>query len=378
MRGAVLAGIVLLALVAGFAPTASAELPDGRGALLPLQDRVGEASLARLTEDLLRSELLGRADLAESDAVRAVLRSMRVRDASNEPPDRLAAVASELDVDWFFLATLHEARAGRSAVRADGGVFGDAGDTPQVVLSGKILRSDSPALWWAGFDGLSGKDSERAFGLGRVEMLDELIRNVVSRLVAEAGEPRALRGQGRPRPVKGSFLRSGSRPAPPETVAVIPMDSVAALEPTASAEMATAALFAVLDELGFRPLLPGFVRGIREATGQVQYGGTSRSEWEVLATEGGAKWVATGTVETFVRGQGEVPNPRIGFSVRFLDTGDGKIAWSHGHELTGQDTAGMFDRGRIFSTGDLTHEMMRSLLGELRLGSGTEETIRRK
>ena len=371
---------LLLALAS--APAARAELPSGRGVLLPLQDRVGVSELTELAETLLRRELETQADLAETETVRAVLRSMRVRDASNEPPDRLAAVAERLGADWFFIATLHEAKAGREPRREDGGPlegsqFDDAGDTPQLVISARVLRSHSPKLWWAGFDGASGRDGEWAFGLGKIESLAELMRGVVSGIVEAAVETREPRRRTRLRSGKGGYLRSPGGPDPPETVAVIPMDSVADLDPGASAEVATAALYAALEDFGFKTLLPGFVRAIREDTGPIQHGGASRAEWQALASEGEADWVATGTVETYLRGHGRTPSPRVAFSVRFLDAGDGRIGWSHGGDLAGEDTAAVFDRGRIYSTGDLTYEMMRSLLGDLRAGAKTAGTTRR-
>ncbi len=381
MRAAALASLALIAAVAGSGATAWAQLPSGRGVLLPLQDRVGEAKLAALTETLLRQELEARADLVESVNVRAVLRSMRVRDASYESLDRLAVLAERLEVEWFFLATLHEARAGRKPQRQDGGStdsqrIEDSGDTPQVVLSARVLRSDSPELWWSGFDGASGRDRERVFGLGDVETLGELMQDTVKGLVARAAEPREARKRTRLRPREGGYLRSGFGPSPPERVAVIPLDSVASRDPSASAEVATAALLTTLGDFGFNVLLPGLVQSIRQESGQIQYGGASRAEWEALAREGGARWIATGTVETYGRGQGRTPDPRVAFSLRFLDTSDGRIDWSNGLARTGKDTASVFGRGRIYSTGALTYAMMQSLIGELRVESRLAKTPR--
>jgi hypothetical protein len=152
---------------------------------------------------------------------------------------------------------------------------------------------------------------------------------------------------------------------------VIPLDSVAELAPSTSAEVATAALFATLDDFGFKALLPGLVRTIRQENGQPQRGIASRTEWEALARESGAQWVATGTVETYRQGLGRDPDPWVALSVRFVDADNGRIDWIDGLERTGGETASAFERGRIYSSGDLTYAMMRSLFDRMLPASGT-------
>jgi hypothetical protein len=381
MRPASVAGILLVLLVTGSTPLATAELPLGRGVLLPLQDRVGEESVARLTETLLQRELETHRDLAETENVRAVLRALRIRNASDEPLDRLAVLADRLGAEWFFLPTLHEAVRGRSPQRQDGGeltspALEDAADSPQFVLSALVLRHDSSELWSAGLEAASGRDGERALGLGEIDTLEALLQNAIRGLVAEAAAPRVAPGRARLRRRRGGYLRAANPPSTPARVAVIPMDSVAIQNPSASAELATAALYAALDEFGFKALLPGLVRTLREQTGQGQYGAVNRREWKTLGRDGGANWVATGTVETYRRGRGRTPDPWVAFSVRFLDTGDGRIGWLDGLERTGSDTAASFERGRIYSTGDLAHQMMRSLFASMEAGSGADRTAK--
>ncbi len=371
-----LSGLLPLLMSAGLAWGAETDLPPGRGALLPLQDRVGEPRLAELTETLLKQELGESRDLAETADGRTVVRRLRIRDASNEPPDRLAVLADGLGAEWFFLATLHEAREGRESRRDDGGLGrslsnDSGGETPQLVLSARVIRRGSAELWWAGFVATSGRDHERAFGVGEVATLEELLEDAIQNLVAEAAGPRVARPWPHLRHRETGYLRAANTPSPPARIAVIPMDSVAELAPGASAEIATAALFATLDDFGFQALLPGLVRAVRQEIGQLQHGGASRSEWEALAREGGAGWVATGTVETYRRGFGRDPDPWVAFAVRFLDANDGRIDWLDGLERTGRETATVFDRGRIYSSGGLTFEMMRSMFTRMQDGSGT-------
>jgi hypothetical protein len=63
---------------------------------------------------------------------------------------------------------------------------------------------------------------------------------------------------------------------------------------------------------------------------------------------------------------GRDPDPWVAFSIRFLNTADGRIDRLDGLERTGSETASAFDRGRIYSSGDLIYEMMRSLLYGMR------------
>ena len=366
-----LAGPLLLLLSIGLATRGEAALPSGTGVLLPIQDRVGGAGLAELVESALERELAAQATLAGTGDVRAVLRSLRIRDASNEPPDRLMDLAERLGADWFFLVTLHEAREGRLSRRDDGATgraLADegAGDTPQIALSARIIQKGSQELWWAGFRAASGRDREGLLGLGEVEYLEELARNVVRELVTKAVSSDTVRTRPRLRNPGDGFSRTSASPSPPARVAVIPMDSVADLAAGAAAEVATAALFAALTDFGFKTVLPGLVRTVRQQNGAPFPGAVTHSEWQALARECDAAWVATGTVETYRRGIGRDPVPWVAFSVRFLDTADGRIETHDGLERTGPQTAAVFDRGRIYSSAELAYEMMRTLLHGVR------------
>lgn len=369
------AGLLLFLLGCSVVGRAEVELPPGRGALLPLQDRVGEPGLAEISESVLARELGARAALVDPRSVRTVLRELRIRDAADEPPDRLTILADRLGAEWFFLATLHEARQGREARRDDGGpgtgpLINGSPETPQVAISARVIHKGSTELWWSGFTAGSGRDREAALGLGTVDDLEELLQEMVATLVAEAAAPRAAGGRARLRHRNSGYLRAENPPAPPSRVAVVPLDSVAKLTPGLSAEVATAALFATLDRRGFRALLPGLVRTIRQENGQPQPGAASRSEWQALAREAGADWVATGTVETYRGGQGRTPDPWVAFSIRFVDTADGSIGWLDGLERTGNQTASVFDRGRIYAAGDLTYAMMQTLFDRIRPSAG--------
>lgn len=366
--------LLLLPFGAAIASRAAADLPPGVGLLLPVQDRVGRPPLTELVEQTLEGALAAHATLAAPEEVRPVLRALRMRDASDEPPGRLAALADRLGADWFFLVTLHEARTGRLPRRDDSGlgrtlVDEGTGDTPQIALSAKIIERGSNELWWAGFRAASGRDREGLFGRGEVELLDELAREVARELVAKAVRPPAERLRPRLRHRRHGFLRISDSAA--VRVAVIPMDSVAELEAGAAAEVATAALFAALTDYGFRTLLPGLVRTIRQESGRPFPGGAARAEWEALEREAGAAWVATGTVETYRRGFGRDPRPWVAFSVRLLDTADGSIDALAGLERTGPDTGSAFDRGRIYSSAELAYEMMRALVYGMRPSPGS-------
>ena len=72
---------------------------------LPLEELESlEREKAELERQLAtRSTLAGRAD------VRSVLRALRIRNASDEPPDRLAALAERLGVDASVVAAAREA-----------------------------------------------------------------------------------------------------------------------------------------------------------------------------------------------------------------------------------------------------------------------------
>ena len=329
---------------------AGASLPAGPGSVLPLQDRIGDSSIVELVESDMLEELAQVAELARSRELRASLRRLRIRDATAEDPARLEALAREVGAQWFFAATLHEAE--RQPV-------------PRVIISAKVFVAGADRLWWAGFQSATGADGATWLGLGGTDSLEELVRDVTARLVDDlAADPRP---PSRPRlgRTRGTFLRGPVALDRLSRVAIVPMDSVTESPQLAAAETATDALYAALHQRGFALVLPGLVAAVLRDRSQLQPGAVNSAQWSALKDLGAASWVATGTVETWEAGAGELPDPWIAFSLRLVDTESGRIAWMGGRELTGGATAGLFELRTIYSAGSLTLEMMRSLLTDL-------------
>jgi TolB-like protein len=339
---------------------------SGDGALLPLQDRVGDPVLASTVQETLRGELMGRYTLVDRVRLRDALRRLRLRDISLASADILGQLAEDVSVDWFFSATLHMATETELS-RATQAFIGAATEpVPQIILSARVFRivSSDPGrieadFAWAGFVSASGLDRRSVLGLGVVEDPELLAGETAQRLVAAFLEPERVDA---PSPDRGGFLRDTLSTEEMGTVAVLPFEGVSDREANIAADTVTQLALAVLQENGIRISLPGEVNQILRRRGILLRGEIDSVTRDALR-EGGIDHILTGTVENWeVRRRGTEPEPRVSFGARLLDAASGQILWMNGQDREGWDGLNLFGTRRTHSKGRLAQQMMRSLV----------------
>ena len=360
--------IVALVLLSSANLQAGIQADEPGGALLPLQDRVGDPVLSGAIEETLYEELGSRHHLTEPVRLRDALRRLRIRDASLASPAALRQLAEEISVDWFFTATLHEATE-TELTRATQAFTPEAAvPVPQIILSARLLRR-APAtaagsgtdLGWVGFASASGLDGRNMLGLGVVEDPERLARQTVRRLVAAFAEKPPTAAEARPD--RSGYLRQGLSVERLGSVAVVPFEGVNDRDAMVAAETVTDLAFAVLHENGVRLVPKGLVNQIIRRRGTLLRGQIDSPTRAALHTDAGADFILTGTVETWeIRRRGPEPEPRVGVGARLIDAESGLILWMSGLERGGWDGMHPFGTGRTHSQGRLAQQIMRSLV----------------
>ncbi len=331
--------------------TGSAALPGEpppRLILLPIQDRIGDPELAAAVEQTVREELAGRYVLARGENVRNGLRAGRIRDAGATTPVRLAKLARNLEADTFLSITIHRAAAG---------------PVPDITLSGQSFEAGKNTLGWAGFRSASGLDGRKMLGRGVIEDLNELTRRTARRLIGDFLRPDANLSDRItvPTPVEGTFRRGLINTSTMSRMAVLPFDSEVTRKPQVAAEIATAAILAVLHRKGVPLTHPGTVDETLRRRYQQRYGGLDDLSRAALLLAGGATRFITGTVEIFELKGGIEPVPWIALGARVVDVESGQVLWIGGLERTGREGENIFGVHRVHSPGVLLDGMLNAV-----------------
>lgn len=334
--------MLLVALSGGIALPAD---PPQRLILLPIQDRVGDPALIEAVEAVVREQLAGRYLLTHPTLVRDGLRAGRIRDAGATTPARLAGLAADLEADRFLSITVHRAVAG---------------PVPDIILSGNSFKARSNLLEWAGFRSASGLDGRKMLGRGVIQDLDILTRKTARTLIDDFLLPAANRtGRvGAPIVVDGEFRRGMINPTTMSPLAVLPFDAVVPRQPQIVAEIATAAMLAVLHRHGVPLTHPGAADDILRGRFRLRYGGLDDLTRAALFIGPGATRFITGTVEVFEMKGGIEPVPWIALGVRVVEVESGQIFWIGGVERTGQEEENVFGADRVHSPGALLDGML--------------------
>jgi TolB-like protein len=358
------AWFVALVLFSGAQPlTAQTE---ERGALLPLQDRLGDPILNVAVQDTLREALMERHTLVDRSRLRDALRRLRLRNASQASPATLQRLADEIEVDWFFTATLHTATETELSRAAQAFVGSGSVPVPQIILSARVFRKEPSGtgeaeayLEWAGFFSASGLDSRRLLNMGVVQDPEILARRTALSLVDQFEERPSVDA---PRPDRDGFLREAITVERAGLLAVLPFEGVSDRDANVAAETITSLALSVLDENGVRLAPPGFVNQVLRRRG-ILLRGEVDVETRSALHEAGVDYILTGTVEEWeIRGGAREPEPRVSFGARLIDAGSGQIQWMNGQDRGGWDGLNLFGTGRTHSRGRLAQHMMRSLV----------------
>lgn len=347
LRWALIFSLVAVSPLAAQKPAGS-PLPPGEGIVLPIQDRVGSPDTLVFLDLLVRQEISQAGPLASVVDLRDTLRQLRMREVTTSSPDKLKKLAESVNADWFLSTTLHE------MVR---------GPIVQVTLSAQVFRPDQLTLDWVGFVSLTGIDQQTWLGIGKVNSLEDLLRRAVPLLFRSLISPSPpVNRSARPRGATNGYLRQPVPPQESAIVAVIPFFSVTDRNPLLVAELQTRASLAALHHAGHKVALPGAVHEIMREQGQLFLGELDYTMSRELEARLAAKWIFTGTVETYRVGTGLRPDPWVAIGARIVESRTGQIFWIHGLERQGSDTDFLFERGRIYSAANLAMGITQRLI----------------
>lgn len=332
----------------GFAAAPSlAAIP---AALLPVQDRAGDAAAAAALAGAMRARLAEEHDLATQEVLRDALRDRRLRNVEAVPPAALADLAAAVGVDRLFALTLHHA-------------LGEP--TPALVASCRAYDGATGEVAAAAFAGGSGLDGRTLLGLGVAATFDEVAARLARELVAQLARNGGRSGAGGGRRSGGKWLAA--------PVAILPLGTIAEGGGAAEAEAATEALRASLADLGVATLSANLVAETLRRERVLAWGELALPAREALAAAGAAT-VLTGALESWeTRGDGLEPEPVAGLSLRLLDAAGGRILWTGAAEGRGWDRSLPFRLGRDYDHGTLISRLTDRLVTRLVDGDGRVE-----
>jgi hypothetical protein len=174
-------------------PYTSQSLKGGKGlkmAILPFDNLSDDQGAGKTMENLALVEFLKRspAKIIDPGEVSAALLQERVRLATSIPKETIRSLGANLDVDLFLVGIVHE----YGMQRASGA--GGSGEIPVVSLTLRILDAETGDIVWAISSARRGNDRETAFGIGRIDSLEQLAHSTAMELAqAYAASMRRVR-----------------------------------------------------------------------------------------------------------------------------------------------------------------------------------------
>ncbi len=341
--------IAVLVCVTCGSLSAEGKLPPGKGVLLPIRDHTGSPEAVLMLEDSLREVATLDRLPAETDALRAHLRRLRIRDLNTASTDALQLLTAEIQAAWYVTFSIHQVVAS---------------PVPQLTLSASIYVPGNEELHWAGFESLSSLDQRRWLELRELDQLESLVRFGVERLWQSAAGNSDSRKRTKTRVALDdwTYLREALPMDSSARVALVPFDSVSRRNPSGSAAEVTAAATALLHESNVTLVHPRLVNRLQLEVRQLSRGSVDEALRDTLSSQLGVKWIFTGTVENYDFDSGLSPDPRVEISGRLIDSASGRILWLGGREIRGRYAEGFFEAGIRNTPGQLASDMMQAFV----------------
>jgi TolB-like protein len=188
----IFAVLVLIAVLAGCSggalePYTSQSIKRGEGlkmAILPFDNLSDDQGAGKMMENLALVEFLKRSPtkIVDPGEVSSALIKERVRLATSIPKETLKRLGASLGVDLFLVGIVHEC----GIQRASGA--GGSGEIPVVSLTLRILDAETGDIVWAISSARRGNDRETAFGMGRIDSLEQLAQSTAMELAKAYAE----------------------------------------------------------------------------------------------------------------------------------------------------------------------------------------------
>lgn len=216
----------------------------------------------------------------------------------------------------------------------------------EVMISARLVDLETHAVLTAVSVGRTVQETERVFGRGRAQEIEEVIDPVVAEFMALM-EP-AIRGTA---PREKPYHKCG-------LVSVIPLADYS--ERRHGAEVLQNLLMAELVANGWAVVEPGVVREILLEAQRMARGGVPDEVLAILRDSIGVCLVVTGEVEEFsvAPSQVDIAVPRLSYGLRLVDGRSGRLLAAIDPARDGMEGEFLFERGREYSMARLARGTM--------------------
>jgi hypothetical protein len=223
----------------------------------------------------------------------------------------------------------------------------------EVMVSARVVDLLEGRVLTAVSAGRTVQETERAFGVGRAEEIDEIVQLVVTDFVDQVN------------PALTGIVRAGQRHHKCNLVAVVPMDDFSRRRH--GAKVLENLLMAELVGRDWSIVEPGMIREALLAHQKAARGGVSYEVLRMLREETGACLVITGEVGEFsVTAAGVAASvPRLEYGVRLIDALELRLVDSIDRARDGRDAETVFELGREYSIARLARSSISGMLDEL-------------
>jgi hypothetical protein len=216
----------------------------------------------------------------------------------------------------------------------------------EVMISARLIDLQTQEVLTAISVGRTVQETERIFGRGRAEEIEEVVSQVV------------IQFMDRMAPALGRSVEHSSRYHNCGIVAVVPLNDYSLRRH--GAEVLQNLLMAELVARDWSVVEPGIVREALLDRQRAARGGVSDAVLEILRDEVGTCLVVTGEVEEFAVAPSDMDAavPRIDYGLRLIDARQFRLLASIDRRRDGMEGETLFARGREYSMARVVRSSM--------------------
>lgn len=260
----------------------------------------------------------------------------------------------------------------------------DDASPPKVAMFCRLVSTgDNPAVLWIDGIGLAGDDTPGILGLGLIEEPQALLTRAVESLArsldqyasGEDGGPKGERGARKFRP-KIVYRSAGLDPEKKYSIAVVPFFNKSERK-YAGEIIALHMIRNLMAFQNFEIVEPGIVREQLLRFRIIMSEGVSLPDTDTILNTVNADLVLNGEVLDYQDYQGPEANPKVDFSVLFIERNTRKVVYSSYSQNTGNDGVVLFDWGKVNTAHAMASQMARAV-GERMLKEAEKAETRKE
>lgn len=244
----------------------------------------------------------------------------------------------------------------------------DDASPPKVAMFCRLVSTgDNPAVLWIDGIGLAGDDAPGILGLGLIEEPQVLLTRAVESLArsldryasGEEGGPNGEKGPRKFRP-KIVYRSAGLDPEKKYSIAVVPFFNKSERK-YAGEIIALHMIRNLMSFQNFEIVEPGIVREQLLRFRIIMSEGVSLPDTDTILNAVNADLVLNGEVLDYQDYQGPEVNPKVDFSVLFIERNTRKVVYSSFSQNTGNDGVVLFDWGKVNTAHAMASQMARAV-----------------